>query len=86
MAIKLFNRKQEMSDPYAILDKLMSEMASDKTYIEYLRLRESVQLEIFLFILIVLFLFGVLSANGIGEGDSKHTHEDKGENFNDYRL
>jgi hypothetical protein len=42
--------------------------------------------EIFLFILIVLFLFGVLSANGIGEGDSKYTHEDKGENFNDYRL
>ncbi len=84
--MKLFNRKQEMSDPYAILDKLMSEMASDKTYIEYLRLRESVQLEIFLFILIVLFLFGVLSANGIGEGDSKNTHEDKGDHFNDYRL
>jgi hypothetical protein len=42
MAMKLFNRKQEMSDPYAILDKLMSEMANDKTYIEYLRLRESV--------------------------------------------
>jgi hypothetical protein len=34
----------------------------------------------------VLFLFGVFSANGIGEGDSKHAHEDKGENFNDYRL
>ena len=84
--MKLFNRKQEMSDPYAILDKLMSEMASNKTYIEYLRLRESVQLEIFLFIVIVLFLFGVLSANGIGEGDPKHTHEDKGENFDDYRL
>jgi hypothetical protein len=42
MAMRLFNRKQEMSDPYAILDRLMSEMATDKTYIEYLRLRESV--------------------------------------------
>jgi hypothetical protein len=42
MAIKLFNRKQEMSDPYVILDKLMSEMASDKIYIQYLRLREQV--------------------------------------------
>jgi hypothetical protein len=42
MAIKLFNRKQEMSDPYVTLDKLMSEMANDKTYVEYLRLREKV--------------------------------------------
>ena len=42
MAIRLFNRKQEMSEPYAILDKLMSEMANDKVYIEYLRLREKV--------------------------------------------
>lgn len=42
MAMKLFNRKQELSDPYAILDKLMSEMATDKNYIEYLRLREKV--------------------------------------------
>jgi hypothetical protein len=42
MAMRLFNRKQEMSDPYVTLDKLMSEMASDKVYIEYLRLRESV--------------------------------------------
>ena len=41
-AMKLFNRKQKMSDPYAKLDKLMSEMASDENYIEYLRLRESV--------------------------------------------
>jgi hypothetical protein len=42
MAIKLFNRKQEMSDPYAILDKMMSEMASTETYIEYLKEREKV--------------------------------------------
>jgi hypothetical protein len=42
MAIRLFNRKQEVSDPYVTLDKLMSEMASDSDYIEYLRLRESV--------------------------------------------
>lgn len=42
MAIKLFNRKQEVSDPYAILDKLMSEMASTETYIEYLRERENI--------------------------------------------
>jgi hypothetical protein len=40
--MKLFNRKQEVSDPYAKLDQLMSEMASDKVYIEYLRLRESI--------------------------------------------
>jgi hypothetical protein len=42
MAIRLFNRKQKMSDPYATLDKLMSEMASSENYIEYLRLREKV--------------------------------------------
>ena len=42
MAIKLFNRKQEMSDPYAILDKMMSEMASTEIYIEYLKEREKV--------------------------------------------
>ena len=58
MAIRLFNRKQEMSDPYVILDKLMSEMASDKIYIEYLRLRESVQLKLFFGILAMLFAFG----------------------------
>ena len=40
MAIRLFNRKQEMSDPYVTLDKMMSEMASTETYIEYLRERE----------------------------------------------
>jgi hypothetical protein len=40
--MKLFNRKPEVSDPYAILDKLMSEMASNEIYIEYLKLRESV--------------------------------------------
>ncbi len=40
--MKLFNRKKKMSDPYVTLDQLMSEMASDKVYIEYLRLRESV--------------------------------------------
>ena len=58
MAIKLFNRKQEMSDPYVTLDKLMSEMANDKTYIEYLRLREKVQLKLFIGILAMLFVFG----------------------------
>jgi hypothetical protein len=42
--MKLFNRKpeKEMSDPYAILDKMMSEMASTDTYIEYLKEREKV--------------------------------------------
>ena len=40
--MKLFNRKKEVSDPYAILDKMMSEMASTETYIEYLREREKV--------------------------------------------
>ena len=58
MAIKLFNRKQEMSDPYVTLDKLMSEMASDTNYIEYLRLREKVQLSIFIIIVGILVLFG----------------------------
>jgi hypothetical protein len=38
MAIKLFNRKQE--DVFAKLDKLMDEMASIETYIEYLEQRE----------------------------------------------
>lgn len=38
--MKLFNRKQELSDPYVMLDKLMSEMASDKLLVEYLRERE----------------------------------------------
>ena len=38
MAIKLFNRKQE--DVFTKLDRLMSEMASSDTYIEYLRERE----------------------------------------------
>jgi hypothetical protein len=40
MAIRLFNRKQEMSDPYVTLDKLMSEMAPTEIYIEYLKERE----------------------------------------------
>ena len=43
-------------------------------------------MEIFLFIVIVLFLFGVFSANGIGEVYSKNTKKDKGDHFNDYRL
>jgi hypothetical protein len=38
MAIRLFNRKQE--DVFTKLDRLMSEMASSDTYIEYLRERE----------------------------------------------
>ena len=38
MAIRLFNRKQE--DVFTKLDRLMSEMASDETLIEYLRERE----------------------------------------------
>ena len=40
--MKLFNRKPEMSDPYAILDKLMIKMADTKTYLEYVQLRERV--------------------------------------------
>jgi hypothetical protein len=36
--MKLFNRKQE--DVFTKLDRLMSEMASSDTYIEYLRERE----------------------------------------------
>ncbi len=47
MAIKLFNRKQEerniiYPDLWTYLDKLMSEMSSTETYIEYLREREKV--------------------------------------------
>jgi hypothetical protein len=38
MAIRLFNRKQE--DTFTKLDRLMNEMASDETLIEYLRERE----------------------------------------------
>jgi len=38
--MKLFNRKPK-EDVFDKLDRLMSEMASDKTYIEYLRQRES---------------------------------------------
>jgi hypothetical protein len=38
MAMRLFNRKQE--DVFTKLDRLMSEMASDETLIEYLRERE----------------------------------------------
>ena len=37
--MKLFNRKQE-EDVLTKLDKLMSEMATADTYIEYLRERE----------------------------------------------
>lgn len=37
--MKLFNRKQE-EDVLTKLDKLMSEMATGDTYIEYLRERE----------------------------------------------
>jgi len=41
MAIKLFNRKPELTeDTFTKLDRLMSEMASSDTYIEYLRERE----------------------------------------------
>ena len=36
--MRLFNRKQE--DVFTKLDRLMSEMASDETLIEYLRERE----------------------------------------------
>ena len=40
--MKLFNRKQEViqEDTLTKLDKLMSEMATGDTYIEYLRERE----------------------------------------------
>ena len=41
MAIKLFNRKPK-EDVFTKLDRLMSEMASTETYIEYLRERERV--------------------------------------------
>ena len=42
MAIKLFNRKQEIieEDTFTKLDRLMSEMASTETLVEYLRERE----------------------------------------------
>jgi hypothetical protein len=39
MAIKLFNRKPT-EDVFTKLDRLMSQMASSDTYIEYLRERE----------------------------------------------
>jgi len=39
MAIKLFNRKPK-EDVFITLDRMMSEMASTETYIEYLRERE----------------------------------------------
>jgi hypothetical protein len=40
--MKLFNRKSELieEDTLTKLDKLMSEMASTETYVEYLRERE----------------------------------------------
>ncbi len=42
MAIKLFNKKSELTEDevYARLDKLMGEMSSIETYIEYLEQRE----------------------------------------------
>ena len=45
MAMKLFNRKQEerniiYPDLWTYLDKLMSEMASNEIYVQYLRERE----------------------------------------------
>ena len=39
MAIKLFNRKPK-EDTFTKLDRLMSQMATSSTYIEYLRERE----------------------------------------------
>jgi hypothetical protein len=39
MAIRLFNKKPT-EDTFTKLDKLMSEMATPDTYIEYLRERE----------------------------------------------
>jgi hypothetical protein len=42
MAIKLFNRKQELSDPYVRLDELMIKMADTETYLEYVKLRGKV--------------------------------------------
>jgi len=39
MAIRLFNRKP-IEDTLTKLDRLMSEMASTETYVEYLRERE----------------------------------------------
>lgn len=45
--MKLFNKKPEVieEDTFTKLDRLMSEMASTETYIEYLREREGMQLE-----------------------------------------
>ena len=43
MGIKLFKKKERniiYADTFTYLDKLMSEMASNETYIEYLRERE----------------------------------------------
>ncbi len=47
MAMKLFKKKPEVieEDTFTKLDRLMSEMASDEIYIEYLRQRERAQLE-----------------------------------------
>ena len=39
MAIRLFNKKPT-EDTFTKLDRLMSEMASTETYVEYLRERE----------------------------------------------
>ena len=39
MAIRLFNRKP-VEDTFTKLDRLMSQMATSDTYIEYLRERE----------------------------------------------
>jgi hypothetical protein len=42
MAMKLFNKKPEVieEDTFTKLDRLMSQMATSDTYIEYLRERE----------------------------------------------
>jgi hypothetical protein len=41
MAMRLFNKKPELiEDTFTKLDRLMSEMATTETYVEYLRERE----------------------------------------------
>ena len=70
MAIKLFNRKPELTeDTFTKLDRLMSEMASTETLVAYLREREGMQLEILILIILLLVLFGVATTDGIGKGD-----------------
>ena len=68
--MKLFNKKPELTeDTFTKLDRLMSEMASTETLVEYLREREGMQLKILILIILLLVLFGIATTDGIGKGD-----------------